>query len=650
MIRIRISSPSWPRALAGLLLLTCLPATAPAADFPPVSAAEKAMTKVDWDPTAPAVVLFEEAELHFMDYPKEVSSYMDVRVRIKILKEEGKGYGEAVIYHSAYERLSKLEGRVLQPDGTVVELADEHIFQERRSRARDAFATKISFPGVQVGSILDYSYTTRWDTYLFLQPWYFNNSVPTLRSRISYFKPKNMALQPWAVQTGRAEFQVEQSATPKGNLIQVTLENVPSVPDEPVSFPKEDLASKFMMVTKEVASGGRVLPILDSWNTIGDLFEREFYGPFRRKGRKAKAKAKELTTGLKDPRAKAEALFRFVRDEIRTDTVSWIVVGEKGLDRVLEDRSGGYGEKAVLLQAMLDAAGIDSELVWAADRREGRIDTKVANPWWFETVLVQAEIGKDTVYLDPCDPRAGFGHLAPYHEGMPALVLRRKPEVVTLPETAWEENARLAEVGFEIDEEGRLTGSGVVRYSGHHAWARTGVGGSDEERLEIWEERLAEDFEGFDISDLEISEQPDQRRLEVSFTLTQREEEVLGDEVTLLPSRPLGPIDQPFDLEPHLRRTPVQFGFADRDEIRLRLRWPEGWEIEALPEAADYANESGAVSTSVTVDEAERRIDYSRRFDIHTQEFVGGIAYTSVRNLYSVVERNDAQALVLIQP
>ncbi len=43
-------------------------------------------------------------------------------------------------------------------------------------------------------------------------------------------------------------------------------------------------------------------------------------------------------------------------------------------------------------------------------------------------------------FLDPSDRRLGFGHLSPYLEGTPAVVHGKKPEVVTLPETAFQES------------------------------------------------------------------------------------------------------------------------------------------------------------------------------------------------------------------
>lgn len=75
----------------------------------------------------------------------------------------------------------------------------------------------------------------------------------------------------------------------------------------------------------------------------------------------------------------------------------------------------------------------------------------------------------------------------------------------------------------------------------------------------------------------------DDQRVELTWTLAQPEEEVLGDEVTFSPSLPLGPVTQPFPLPMAKRLSPILFRFADRDDLELTLRWPEGWQPETLP-------------------------------------------------------------------
>ncbi len=613
----------------------------------PITAEQRALTQVPWQPEAAAVVLFEKAELRFMKYPQEASSYLKVRTRLKILKEEGKAYGEVSIPHSSFLRLTEFEGRTVLPDGRELPVAEDAVFRQRSSRARKNFVTKAAFPAVEIGAILDYGYTLRWDSIYYLSPWFFNNEVPTLLSEITYIKPGNMSLKTWAARTGRNDFMHEEKTHPRGVSLRVWMEDLPSVPDEPHSFPFADLSSRFMLVPKEVMVSGTRWPVLDTWRTVCDDFETSIYVVARRKSRQAKKRAAAIAGAEKNPRDKAAAIYAFVRDQIRTDHTGWVLTSaDSGADRVLSEKQGNYADQAILLQAMLEGVKIKSKLVWASDRREGRSDLSVANPWWFEKVLVMLDDGR--TFLDPSDRRLGFGHLSPYLEGTPAVVHHKKPEVVALPETAFAESTRQARLALAIDAEGRIAGTGSLLMTGHHAWQVLRWKDDDEATAAAWQEWLAGNFADFEVDGVKVEESLDQRRVQVGWRVLQHQEEVLGDEASLTPSLPLGPIEQPFALPQ--RRTPVQFAFADRDQVELSLSWPEGWEVAAQPEAVDFQTAAGALVSGVEIDEAGRSLTYSRRFDVVQRELAGKALYPEVRGLYGAVESHDAQALVLVRP
>ncbi len=76
--------------------------------------------------------------------------------------------------------------------------------------------------------------------------------------------------------------------------------------------------------------------------------------------------------------------------------------------------------------------------------------------------------------------------------------------------------------------------------------------------------------------------------------MAQREEEVLGDEASLVPSAPLGPETQPLLQPSSSRRTMVMLDFAHQDEVELRLRWPGGVENRIAPRAGRIRDGGGA--------------------------------------------------------
>ena len=634
-----------------VVALTSLAIPVGASDFPPITAEERALTDVPFQPGAAAVVLFVKAEVKLMDYPEDVTSSLEVHTRLKVLKEEGKQFGDVAIAHSGVLRLKKFEGRTVLPDGRELGLTEESVFLERSSRAKKSFVTKAAFPGVEIGSIIDYRYLFRWDDLAYLEPWFFNNAIPTILSEISYHKPKNMALghRSWAM--GGGEIQSESRRSPEGVIFRVWMEDLIAIPDEPASFPFADLASRFMMIPNEVFVNGTSVPLFDSWRSACRLFEESDVGykQFRRGSREAKKLAKKLTATASNQRDMVAAIYAYVRDEIRDLPSHWISVGTGDADKVLTERQGLPVEKAVLLQAMLEGIKTKPQLVWVSDKREGRADLLVANPWWFEKVLVMIEVAGERVFLDPGDRRLGFGSLSPYTEGTSAVLHGKKPEIITLPVTPFENNLRRAQVDLSLDDVGRVAGTGSLLLSGHHAWRFLRWKDDAAATIEAWQERLGDDFQGYDVSNVVVEEALDDRRVQVAWAMEQRSEEVLGDEASLVPSLPLGPIEQLFGLPPERRMTPVQMAFADRDEVELRVTWPGTWEIDLAPTAAEYAGPAGALQAQVEIDRASRQVTYSRRLDITAAEFIGRQQYAAVRDLYAEAERHDAQGLVWVR-
>ncbi len=640
------------RISISFLCLVFLVLPAKAADFPPITDAERALDVVPGQPGASAVVLFKKAELKLMDYPREISSYLKVDVRLKILSEEGKTYGEVEIPHSGFYRLKGLRGRTVLADGRAVALPEDAIFEERRSRSLKTFVTKLVFPAVEVGAILDYTYTVRWDHLFFLEPWYFQSEVPTRLSEIVYVKPGNLSLKPWGVQSPGSQVLSESDRTAKGQEIRLWSENLPGIPDEPYSFSFNDLSSRFMMVPASINTGGDRHLLLDSWESTCELFE-ELYTQARRKDRQARKQAAAIAAGQTSLVDKIAALNAFVRDEIRTELSIGVGVDEDDkVDRILLDRQGSPVAKALVLQSMLSAVKVDSKLVWVADRTSGRADLSVANPWWFDAALVRVEIDKQPVYLDPVDRGVGYGHLAPYYEGTQGVVFHKsKPEIVDLPISPIERNLRRVSVDLELDEAGRVLGHGTQELEGHQAWRFLRWKDDPASTAKAWLERLEERFDGYDVSDVEVEEDVRRQHVRIGWSMRQRDEEVLGDEATILPSQPLT-ASQPFSLPPEQRRTPVQMSYGRRDELVTTVKWPAGWQLDAAPESMSHGGPAGKIEYTVRSDGSPGNagtVTVRRRFELAEREFFGRQSYAVLRQLYEKASKADALGLVLVR-
>lgn len=635
-----------------LLFALALPGLAAAADtFPAITEQERSLTAVPGEPNAPAVFLFRKSELLMMGYGEGHQemrwSLLLVKERVKILTEQGKEMGEVAVAHSNLSRLSGFKGRTILPDGRVLPLDAGAKFQRKVSRRRNQRVTTVAFPGVEVGAILDYQYELRFDHFLLLEPWYLADTLPVLHAEILFKIPHEVRAQSWLRDPYKVGIKSESRKSSAGTEILIWADNLPSVPDEPFGLPFADVAALMLMLPQGYHNGSYEVELLDSWTSVCKLVDG-LYDKGRRRDGAAVRKARELAAAP-SAREKAEALYRFVRDEIETVAEPGVFPAEEtSVDKTLSQRRGDYVDKALLLQAMLRAVKLDSRLVWAANRWNGMIDIRVANPAIFDTVFVALDLDGKPVYLDPSDRSLGFGRLRYGYEGMPALLFdKKKPETVVLPKTPFEQNVRRAAVDLALDAGGRLAGRGELTFTGHHAWDRTRWQPGEAATLKAWTDWLGQEFEGFQVEEVRFEEKVDEGTVRVAWAMKQREEEVLGDEAAVQPSLPLGPTQQPFVQDSSKRKTSVLFLFPDRDEVELRLSWPEGWKLERQPSPVALRNRAGELAVAVEAD--GRSLVYRRRLDIPERELETTLQYEDARALFRAAEKSDTEELGLVR-
>ena len=638
--------------IPALILLALLGAGAAAgADFLPITAEERALTAVPGEPNARAVVLFRKGEFLMDGYGLQrgsQTSTLHVQVRRKILTEAGKSNGEVVIAHSDGQRLHGFRGRTVLPDGRIVPVAADARFVRKTSVTHRTYTTSVAFPAVQVGAILDYEYELGFDSILYLEPWVFADEIPVRYSEVVFRTPLDLAVQAWSrALTG---VKVERSQNASGFSTRAFAENLPAVPDDPYGPPFKDLAAQMLLLPAARNAGAVHRPLFESWKSSCELVGRDVYDPIRQRDAGVARRAREIATAG-TPGDKARAIYRFVRDQIENDPISGVIADpDVPLEKILAAHKADRAQKALLLEAMLHAVGVDSKLVWAADRDLVTIDPQLPSPAWFDTLLVRVEVEGQPVYLDPTDRALGFGRLRAGHEGTAAVVYdTRKPETVVLPETPFYKSLRRAEIDLTLGADGRLTGTGTLRLTGQQSWRTIGWQEGEAKAAEAWKEWLGQRFREFQIAAVQAAESVDDATVTVTWTLAERPEEALGDEAGIVPSVPLGPLAQPFVQPAADRRTGVVFGELYRDEVELKLRWPAGWQLDAKPQERNASAKAVSISSRVEVNAAERTLVYKRRFDISQRQIATSQEYDNVRNLFAEVEKNDAQKLVLVK-
>lgn len=147
-----------------------------------------------------------------------------------------------------------------------------------------------------------------------------------------------------------------------------------------------------------------------SWNRIALLLEEELAEAVEASGA-VEDRAEQLVEGLESDRARCDALYRFVRDEIAT-----LDLGEsfefRSSEEVLEARTGDGIDKAALLVALMRSVGVDARLGFARHRYAGGLFHEDPGFWQFTDGVVV--VG---------DPRVSATFYVPGVEGCPARMV-----------------------------------------------------------------------------------------------------------------------------------------------------------------------------------------------------------------------------------
>jgi len=384
-------------------------------------------------------------------------------VRQKVLTYAGKKQLSDLkfTYNPAMQGIALASATVTAPDGTVkyvdpkneINIMDAPwIGDAPRYPAEKTMV--VSLPGVEVGSIIEYRIGRIYhDMPFFSTAEYFSDLNPLVSKTVQIEVPYKLDLKISGIDP-RTVRRITRSGN--GTVIY------------------EWSAKNRDMIKKEdhLPPGWTFQPtLLLSCGDISDYASQIENVLLRaaNQNKAAKAKARELTKGIKSRTAKITVLRNFVDRTVRDAGPGLAALPLSAVtpaDQVLTESYGNTTDRAVLLYALLDAAGLKPQFILSSSlpRVEG-VNLPVINILQraaFGTLLV-AVTGdkKETVYLGDSGQYAEPGTLA--HSGQPAINL--KSGKLVSPQTALT-NGIDTSFEFRLSDTGDVTLTEKAEFSG----------------------------------------------------------------------------------------------------------------------------------------------------------------------------------------
>lgn len=647
-------------ALFATVLYLNLPAQETSIKWGKIPDEELKMTSYALDTAAAALVL---ADIGYFTYdlraPDQLTE-LNVHRRIKILKRNGFSEGDIEIpYYSKdrYQDIIQLKAQIFNPDGSKRSIEKKDFFEEKTA---EGYTTKkFTFPEIQVGSVIEYSYVMQTKDWVRIPTWYFQTDIPVRLSEYVLNIPEflEFVIISRGRELDRNEQFLESGIGIRNRKYILAVKDAPALKEEAFITTMTDYTSHVIFQISGTVQNGIRQPYLSDWPTVAkQLLEDESFG--KRIDRKANFndaydKVAPLVASAKTPEEKIKTIYHFVLDHIKWDGTNGIYQTEP-LNKVFELKKGDAAGVNLMLIALLKAFGFDAKPFLVSTREHGQPIELYPIRSQFNYVLAYLKHNDKIQLLD-----------ATHHQrpmGLPAIrALNNKGWIVDAEKPAWLDivpgrSSSTRMFNITLNEEGKAVGKIVSAYDGYAALeVREELTKKDDPQSssQAPEEDQDEDVSAT-LANIEYDSVTIKNLDDIYKTLAYNAKVVIPEGGTVNGDFIyLNPVLHPaFDENPFkqtVREYPVDIPYPLSHRYVLNLTIPEGYAIEQMPEQVNLLlPENGGKFTFLV----SKLAGTTRTFQINSTIQINQVhfepeEYAVIKKFFDLIIEKQQEQLVL---
>ena len=533
--------------------------------------------------------------------------------------------------------------------------------------------TRIAFPSVKVGSVIDLKYeivsTLLWN----LQEWKFQYGIPVKWSQYKVTYPEyfiynhsSLGYHPLLVQNKETKSEninftstvrstagglspvqsefVQNKITYTASIFNYAAKEVPAIEEEPYLTSIENYTTKVkfeLASTNFVKVGGEFKNYTNSWkDVVNQLINDDDFGGMLKNTRQAKETVDMLTKNISNEKLKLQTIYSYVQKNIKWDE-SLTLWPSKSVKKILDDKIGNSADINLLLNAMILEAGIESNPVILSTRSHGIISPAHASLTDCNYVIVRSVIDSEPILLDATEPNIASG-LLPLRclNGEGTLVKKDDARYIAL-ENPTSEKRTMATLEFK---DGTFSGSLLTKRSGSAAFSyREAVkeSGSKEEFIDQLKGKSnGLQYEAFSIDDLDSINKPVVNKCSV---LIAGDEEVVADYLYVNPIIE-GKLDENPFTSPK-RDYPVDYGNTFNESYQVSIAIPAGYVVEEIPQSISLTLEDKSVRFIYQTGQLGNSVMLNYKLLVEKPMFIPS-EYESLKNIYDRMILKQSEQIV----
>lgn len=510
---------------------------------------------------------------------------------LKILKEAGKEYADVEIgFDSRTETAKILHAHTITPEGEIIPLDKNLVKVVTPYSSYPSYnhykELTFTLPGVTVGSVIDYEILVEQRKPIiesqFSDSQTFQWLSPILLSRYKISIPMEMGLK-YKILNPLRDFPAKPAILSEGGrkVYLWSFKNLPQLLEE-----------DYMPPGKEVAFGVLVTTV-DSWDDFFRWWGEKIKGKTEA-DQTIQEKVAELTKGLSRPEEKVEALFDYVKREIRYVSIG---LGKTGYEpepapAVFRNKYGDCKDKSTLLISMLNVAGIPAYYVLIPTHGTRSLIRESSYPFQFNHCIVAIEKDGRYQFVDPVYEYYHARYLPKADQNRDVVIYKNNQPLFTRtnlgrPEDNTREEQHKIVIGEDGSIEGWLTSSGTGPME---ASARRIFGDSTPTKIrEVAQKTLSEMIPGSELLELRYRDPWNFKEL-FRVDMRYRASKYCKKAADLLIFEPPNVWPRCDAAGKKSRIHPLVFRTTSLDRRQIEFNVPDGYEVYHLPEPMDLEN------------------------------------------------------------
>ena len=564
----------------------------------------KTESKISADAAAEVLYSYAKYNIDFNSISNELIQTKTIHYRIKVYNKDKAPNSVLTLEIPLRNGSSKADSDKISNLKASTFIRDGKGMKEIKVEKKDRFTKDIhkylevetlTFPNVQDGAIIEYSYEIISPFYSSTDTWYFQDEIPVVKSELYFETSEVFKYQPDL----RGQFKltpinssrivkvpyIETNSTKQSsgsydytvNINKYTAENLPEIKNEAyVLNPRNMMSSAKFELAAYMPKNNTHTFFTSTWDKIGkDFMDHEDFGRQLNGNGFLNDKVTELTAGKTTEAEKIVSIFNYVRSNYKWNEYHSTHT-DKGIKKTFNEKSGNAADINLLLVAMLQKAGINANPVVLSTVRNGMLNYSFPSRTRLNYVIASAKINENDVLMDATEFYSAPNMLpirALNHRGI--LIEKDKTREVNLTNSILSNTK--TQVTAVLDATGKINGTYASTRDNYFYMTDKNEIAEDPK---AFEKEYLEDYT-FDVESFKTQEN-NEGLLRHSFKFSNIQTDVAGNKIIFNPL--LFTANESHQLNAESRSYNLEFGAPMNLSKTIKIKIPDGYKVESLPQ------------------------------------------------------------------